>query len=128
MRASTITGYLSGRIDAGAVKSATAKEVDDWKLRLQQKGGVAPVHLIDDIAPFTVLREHALRLVEDFLGEKLPSETLSYLFDAISMHEKFGFESESIRDFLEGLSDPETGLAVGRDRAKSLADDFRSVS
>lgn len=96
---SFLSGILSPEAFAGEIKTEVATCVNSCANR-----GLGYVVVTD--GPSTVItREHAARLLQALLDDRLPFDAVNYLADGLMMSEDFDFADAAVAEAIEFVAD-----------------------
>jgi hypothetical protein len=127
MKLSDLKYFLSGNLAACELSSLIQDEVAAFRVASLKKGSVMNVVLINDSAEMRFGSTELIILCKAFLEKKIDHWIVSYICDALLMSNTVTFSDDTVRDSVDGMTDPEVNGLITEDKIKKTIATFSNL-
>jgi len=103
MEHSSLVAFLTGKLSPEDFGSEIAAEVEACEQGFRS-GGVGHI-IVTDGPEMMVTRDHARRLLQALVGDRLPFLSANYAADCLIMSDDFEFADQAVADAVEFVAD-----------------------
>lgn len=124
MSLSEIYQLLHKEITLNSFKKSIEKEISNYKVSLQKKGGSNPIFLHEDLQDLIISEVDIRFLCEAFLQNKFDEWELNYIAEALLLSDKVTFENDKVEEALLTLTDSEYFKLIDTEFIESILEDL----
>ena len=127
MKLSSLKKFTQNEFPIQEFISELSDELSEYKKRIGKTGTSIPIYVTEDI-DFEIGFSELRTLCQYFIDEKLDTEALAYLADAIELSSKVYVPEDKIKAYIFEMTDPEINGIFTKARAIQILDEIKTQS